>query len=288
MASENQTEVQYRESVSNASVMLALSKSENKANRIYISAVPVENELSRAIDNGEITPDMDFKERSRKLADNYGWDVTEARKIWAFGPDDNSNILVDVSKGVENLAEVKEEIIAGFQLAVKEGPISGEPLRGVRFNIVDATLATDSSERSGQLVTATRRAVYAALHLAEPRLLEPFHLATIQVSSDGLAYVHTALSRNGAEVYDEHQPDPSSPYTIDAALPVAQSSVLEADLQNLPRGEASVNFAHSHWEIIPGSPVDPTTKAGKLAAQVRLRNGLAAEIPPVETYHDKL
>ena len=29
----------------------------------------------------------DAKLQGRKMADEYGWDVTEARKIWAFGPE---------------------------------------------------------------------------------------------------------------------------------------------------------------------------------------------------------
>jgi elongation factor 2 len=55
------------------------------------------------------------------LADNYGWDVTEARKIWSFGPEGNGpNILVDCTKGIQNLSEAKDTIIAGFQWATLE------------------------------------------------------------------------------------------------------------------------------------------------------------------------
>ena len=35
------------------------------------------------MDDGEINPDEDMKTRARKLADDYGWDVTQARKIWS-------------------------------------------------------------------------------------------------------------------------------------------------------------------------------------------------------------
>jgi len=54
--------------------------------------------LTNAIDADEITSKEDSKLRGRKLADTYGWDVTEARKIWCFGPDTTGpNVLVDKS-----------------------------------------------------------------------------------------------------------------------------------------------------------------------------------------------
>ena len=47
--------------------------------------------------------------------------MTEARKIWCFGPDTNGpNILVDCTKGVQYLNEIKDSVVAGFQWASKE------------------------------------------------------------------------------------------------------------------------------------------------------------------------
>ena len=69
----------------------------------------------------DINPRQDYKERARQLADNYGFDVAEARKIWSFGPDCNGpNILVDCTKGVQNVNDIKDSVVAGFQWAVKE------------------------------------------------------------------------------------------------------------------------------------------------------------------------
>ena len=43
------------------------------------------------------------------------------RKIWCFGPDTNGpNILMDCTKGVQYLNEIKDSVIAGFQWATKE------------------------------------------------------------------------------------------------------------------------------------------------------------------------
>jgi len=55
------------------------------------------------------------------LGEKYEYDVTEARKIWAFGPDGTGpNLLIDCTKGVQYLNEIKDSVVAGFQWATKE------------------------------------------------------------------------------------------------------------------------------------------------------------------------
>lgn len=77
--------VGYRETVTAKSSMTALSKSQNKHNRIYAEAEPIEEELSLAVESGKVGPRDEFKARARIMADEYGWDVSDARKIWWCG-----------------------------------------------------------------------------------------------------------------------------------------------------------------------------------------------------------
>lgn len=70
---------------------------------------------------GDVTPRQEVKERARYLAEKYDYDVTEARKIWCFGPETNGpNLVIDCTKGVQYLNEIKDSVIAGFQWASKE------------------------------------------------------------------------------------------------------------------------------------------------------------------------
>lgn len=113
--------VTYRETVSEESNMTCLSKSPNKHNRLYMRAAPMPEGLPEDIDKGDINPKDDFKARARLLSERYEWDATEARKIWAFGPEGTGpNLLVDVTKGVQYLNEIKDSVVAGFQWATKE------------------------------------------------------------------------------------------------------------------------------------------------------------------------
>ena len=135
--------VPYRETVKAESSIVALSKSQNKHNRLYVKAMPIDEELSLAIENGKVNSRDDYKVRARILADEYGWDVTDARKIWCFGPETTGpNMLVDVTKGVQYLNEIKDSCVAAFQWATKEGVCAEENMRGVRFNVLDVTVSS--------------------------------------------------------------------------------------------------------------------------------------------------
>lgn len=172
--------VPYRETVKTESSIVALSKSQNKHNRLYVKAMPIDEELTLAIEAGKVNSRDDYKIRARLLADEYGWDVTDARKIWCFGPDTTGpNMLVDVTKGVQYLNEIKDSCVAAFQWATKEGVCAEENMRGVRVNVLDVTLHTDAIHRGGgQIIPTCRRVCYAACLLATPGLQEPVYLGT--------------------------------------------------------------------------------------------------------------
>ena len=75
---------------------MCLSKSPNKHNRLYVLAEPLGDELTNAIESEEISSKQEQKDRARKLADKFGWDINDARKIWCFGPETTGpNLLVD-------------------------------------------------------------------------------------------------------------------------------------------------------------------------------------------------
>jgi elongation factor 2 len=70
--------VSYQETVTGTSSMIAVSKSPNNYNRLYVTAQPLGEEVSKDIETGKITPSDDFKARARILADDHGWNVIDA------------------------------------------------------------------------------------------------------------------------------------------------------------------------------------------------------------------
>ncbi|KAF8317868.1 P-loop containing nucleoside triphosphate hydrolase protein [Clavulina sp. PMI_390] len=282
--------VGYRETVKAASSMTALSKSQNKHNRLYVSALPLEEELVREIEAGKIHARDDFKARARVLADEHGWDVGDARKIWCFGPDTTGpNLLVDVTKGVQYLNEIKDSCVAGFQWATREGVCAQESMRGVRFNIVDVTLHTDTIHRGGgQILPLCRRVCYAACLLATPGLQEPIYLVEIQCPERAIGGIYSVLNRRRGQVFSEEQRPGTPMFTVKAYLPVSESFGFAADLRSQTQGQAFPQSVFDHYEVMSGSPLDAGSGVAKIVTEIRVRKGLKPEIPPLDEYYDKL
>ena len=277
--------VSYRETVGDKSSITALSKSPNKHNRLYVSAEPLDEDVSKAIEAGKISPRDDFKLRARVLADEHGWDVTDARKIWCFGPDTSgANLLVDQTKAVQYLNEIKDSVVSGFQWATREGPIAEEPMRSVRFNVLDVTLHADAIHRGGgQIIPTARRVLYAATLLATPGLLEPVYLVEITVPEQAMGGIYGVLTKRRGHVFSEEQRPGTPLFNVKAYLPVNESFGFTADLRSNTAGQAFPQSVFDHWQILPGgSCTDPTSKPGQIVQEMRKRKGIKHEVPGVE------
>lgn len=282
--------VSYRETVSEESNQMCLSKSPNKHNRLFMRAVPMPDGLPEDIDKGEVNPRDDFKIRARYLCDKYEYDITEARKIWCFGPDTNGpNILMDCTKGVQYLNEIKDSCIAGFQWATKEGVLCDENMRGVRFNIYDVTLHTDAIHRGGgQIIPTARRVLYASVLTAAPRLLEPVYLVEIQCPENAVGGIYGVLNRRRGHVFEESQTPGTPMFVVKAYLPVNESFGFTADLRSNTGGQAFPQCVFDHWQIMPGDPTEPSSKPYQIVMDTRKRKGLKDSLPDLANYLDKL
>ena len=277
--------VAYRETVGAKSSITALSKSPNKHNRLYVIAEPLGDEVAKDIEDGKIGPRDDPKNRARLLADEHGWDVTDARKIWCFGPDTaGPNVLVDQTKAVQYLNEIKDSFVSGFQWASREGPVAEEPLRSCRFNVMDVTLHADAIHRGGgQIIPTARRVLYAAMLLGEPGLLEPIFLVEIQVPEQAMGGIYGVLTRRRGHVFAEEQRPGTPLFNVKAYLPVNESFGFNADLRSHTSGQAFPQMVFNHWQILPGgSALDPATMTGKIVQETRKRKGVKENVPGVE------
>merc|ERR1719194_166277 len=282
--------VSYRETVSEEASQMCLSKSPNKHNRLFMRAVPMPDGLAEDIDKGEVNPRDDFKIRGRYLADKYEFDITEARKIWSFGPETSGpNIMVDCTKGVQYLNEIKDSCVAGFQWATKEGVLCDENLRSVRFNLYDVALHADAIHRGGgQIIPTARRVLYASMITAEPRLMEPVYQVEIQCPENAVGGIYGVLNRRRGHVFEEAQTPGTPMFVVKAYLPVNESFGFTADLRSNTGGQAFPQCVFDHWQILPGDPMQENTKPHQIVEECKKRKGLKPGPPSLDNYLDKL
>jgi elongation factor 2 len=283
--------VSFCESVSAESERQMVSKSPNKHNRIYMTAEPLGDEFSTAVDDGSIAISGEVKVRARFICDTFNWDITDARKIWTFGcpPDAKCNVLVDVTKGVQYLNEIKDSMVGAFIQATAAGVICEEPLRGVRCNLEDLTLHADSIHRgAGQIMPPCKRAIYACQLISEPCLYEPMYLCDITVPQNAIAGVYSTLStRRG--IVEGKEDRPGTPLSkVKAFLPVLESFGFTSLLRQNTSGQAFPQMIFSHWQPLNGDPLDDGSQCNQVVEAVRQRKGLKDELPIWQDYYDKV
>ncbi|KAN0023365.1 hypothetical protein ACTFIU_011535 [Dictyostelium citrinum] len=280
--------VSFCESVSEESKSMCLGKSPNKHNRLYMKAEPLSLNLSDDIDNGLVSFNQDVKSRANYLFENHSWDKSDAVNIWSFGPEyKGANVLVNKTKGVQYLHEIKDSMVSSFQWVSNEGVVCEEKMRGIRFNIYDVSLHTDAVHRGpGQLIPTARRVMYASELSAQPILMEPMYLVDISTPESGISGIYSVLNRRRGVVIDEERRIGTPLFNIKAYLPVMESFGLTADLRSHTAGQAFPQCIFDHWSSI--GIVGQDKRSTEVALSIRKRKGLSPKLPTLEDYNEKL
>lgn len=298
--------VSFCETVVETSSLKCFAETPNKKNKITMIAEPLEKGLAEDIENEVVSINWNRKKLGEFFQSKYDWDLLAARSIWAFGPDNTGpNILVDdtlpseVDKAL--LGSVKDSIIQGFQWGTREGPLCEEPIRNVKFKILDAVVSTDSLHRGGgQIIPTARRVAYSAFLMATPRLMEPYLFVEVQAPADCVSAVYTVLAKRRGHVTQD-APVPGSPlYTIKAFIPAIDSFGFETDLRTHTQGQAFCLSVFHHWQIVPGDPLDksivirplepqpPIHLAREFMIKTRRRKGLSEDVSINKFFDDPM
>jgi len=300
--------ISYRETVTAESSMMCLSKSPNKHNRLFIKAEPLAENLNRAIETGLIFPTQDVKARAKKLKNEYDWDIGDGLKIWGFGPapedaggNYGANVLVDQTKAIQYLNEIKESVNSGLLWASRQGVLAEENMRGVRLNLHDVKLHTDSIHRGmGQIQPTARRVFFAAMLTAEPRFQEPVFLVSINAPADVQPGIMSALGACRGEFLEVTDPQ-GGQIVLTAYVPIAEtigSKPFATVLTEKTNGKGVPTYAFDHWDTMKADPLDikkdkqgewvANGKAAEILLEIRKRKGLKVEKPDLLDYFDKL
>jgi len=281
--------VPYKETVTSASSKTCFSKSPNKHNKFWVVAEPMHDDLVKDIEEGDIKAGDDAKSTARKLIDKYDWDQHDARKLWTYGPENTGpNMLIDQTKAVQYLNEIKDSVCNAFQNATCEGVIADEEMRGCRFNILDVELHADAIHRGGaQVIPTARRVFYGAQLTATPRFQEPIFLVDISTPNDCMNGVYQVFNQRRGVVFQEDSVQGTPLLNIKAYLPVSESFGFTANLRALTSGQAFPQMVFSHWEVITSDPFDKTGKIYEILMKTRKRKGMKQEVPLLEDLIDK-
>jgi elongation factor 2 len=208
-------------------------------------------------------------ERREKLM-AAGLDKDEAKGIVDIF---ESNVYIDVTKGIQHLNETMELILEGFQEVMKAGPLSKEPCMGVKVKLVDAKLHEDAVHRGpAQVIPASRQGIQAAMLMADDTLLEPYQKVFIQVPQDNMGGATKEIQgRRGIIINMTAEGDMT---IIESRAPVSELFGFAGDIRSATEGRAMWSTEFAGFDTLPAS------LTSEIVSGIRERKGLKTELPP--------
>jgi len=269
--------VVYRETAS-AQGVVAMAKSPNKHSRFWVQVEPLDQNVIDLMEKGSLFEAMGNKRINTTLREEAGWSAHEAKNVWAL--EEHRNILVDMTKGIQYLREVKETVNSGFRWAAKNGPLSDEPIRGVKVTLLDAKLHEDPVHRGpAQIMPAMKRAFWGSFLTAKPVLIEPIYKIGVSVPHQFVGEVTGLITRKRGRVTASEQKGPIT--NVKGFIPVSETFGLSADMRSATSGHAFWQTQFDHWEKVPES------LSMEVIAGIRKRRGLPEEIPKANKFIDE-
>jgi elongation factor 2 len=268
--------VVYRETAATQGVV-AMAKSPNKHSRFWVQVEPLEQNVIDLMEKGSLFEAMGYKRIGTTLREEAEWSAQEAKNVWAL--EEHRNILVDMTKGVQYLREAKETVASGFRWAAKNGPLSDEPIRGVKVTLLDAKLHEDPVHRGpAQLMPAMKRAFWGSFLTAKPVLTEPIYKIGVSVPHQFVGDVTGLITRKRGRIVSSEQKGPIT--NVTGYVPVSETFGLSADMRGATSGHAFWQTQFDHWEKVPESI------SMEVIAGIRKRRGLPEEIPRANKFID--
>ncbi len=269
--------VVYRESISKKSPSKFEGKSPNKHNRFYIEVEPLSENIIKAIYNNEIPENVKkYKNEVVKKLQELGMDKDTAKGVFGLK---GLNLITDVTKGIQYLFETRELIKEAFDEVMRSGPTASEPCQGLLVKLVDAKLHEDAIHRGpAQVIPAARNAIYGAITIAGPILLEPIQKVFISTPQDLMGDASRELNQRRAQVKDMQTE--KDMINIDAKAPVAEMFGFASAIRSATGGRVLWNTENIGFEPLP-KQLQPD-----IVKQIRERKGLKPEPYPASYYMD--
>jgi len=264
--------VVYRETVTGQTKSVE-GKSPNRHNRFYFDLEVLPDEIVSLIRNGEVSMNQQNLERRDTLI-KAGMEKDEAKNIKDIK---GTNMLIDMTKGIQYLNETMELIIEGIHEALAGGPLANEPVQNLKMRLVDVKLHEDAIHRGpAQVIPAVRSAIKGGMLVAGDSLLEPVQKIQITVPMDQMGAATSQIQGRRGQVFD--MTSEGDTITVVGKAPVAELFALAGDIRSATEGRAMWNTEFAGFELVPSNMVKEVVLA------IRKRKGLKEVLPTPSDY----
>jgi elongation factor 2 len=258
--------VVYRETVEGITPEPIEGKSPNKHNKFYIIVEPLEENVSKALEEGKIPEEklIKIKEDTIELFVENGLPREEAKKILNVY---NKSLLINASKGIQYLHETFELLKQAFKDVCNEGPLAKEPCSRIKVKVVDAELHEDAIHRGpAQVIPAVRQAIREAMLQSKPRILEPLQIIRVDVPEELIGEAMNEIQNRRGQVLNVETELGAS--IIKAKMPVSEIFGFEGALKSATQGKGFYSLINVVFEPLP------TSLQESVIAKIKQRKGL--------------
>ena len=264
--------VVYRETITGGAGPVE-GKSPNRHNRFYLELEPMDPEVVKLIQQGDVSMTQQAVERRDALI-AAGMDKDEAKNVKAI---EGTNMFIDMTKGIQYLNETMELVLEGWREALRGGPLADELVQNLKIRLVDVKLHEDAIHRGpAQVIPAVRSAVKAGLLMGGDSLLEPIQKIQITVPSDQMGAATSQIQGRRGQVFD--MLSEGDTMTVVGRAPVAELFGFAGDVRSATEGRAMWSTEFAGFELVPSGIVDDVVKS------IRRRKGLKEQLPRPEDY----
>jgi len=264
--------VVYRETAT-SKVEDVEGKSPNRHNRFYFDLEPMSEDIVKLIKSGEVSMNQPMLER-RDILMKAGMEKDEAKNVKDIK---GTNMLIDMTKGIQYLNETMELVLEGIHEALAGGPLADEPVQNLKMRLVDVKLHEDAIHRGpAQVIPAVRGAIKAGILLAGDSLLEPVQKIQITVPMDQMGAATSQIQGRRGQVFDMQSEGDT--ITVIGKAPVAELFGFAGDIRSATEGRAMWNTEFAGFELVPNSMVKEVVMA------IRKRKGLKEQLPTPADY----
>jgi elongation factor 2 len=258
--------VVYRESVAKQSPVIEV-RTPNGHNVLFFSIEQLEDEVFKAIENGEL-PQERLKKRAEqtwnKLSE-LGISNEEAR---AYREIYKGNVFEDRTRGLVLLGEVIDSIMDGWKLVVDAGPLAKEPLMKTKLILHDAKLHVDHMHRGpAQIYPALRNGMFDCLKKGGAVMFEPVQTHLIEAPVEYMGAITQLVGSKRGTILDVEQE--GSDVGIKAKIPVAEMIGWSNDLRSTTEGRGVSSLMDQEFHKLPGELQENVIR------RIRDRKGLA-------------
>ncbi|MFA5741513.1 MAG: elongation factor EF-2 [Candidatus Izemoplasmatales bacterium] len=268
--------VVYHEAINGTSQTIE-TKSPNKHNKFKMRALPLDTKIFDNLIEAKLEGKLKLKhtETIAKLQ-AAGFDTDTSKKVWAIN---NGCVLIDRTRGIQALHEIRELVIEGFMDATSEGPLAKEKCQGVVIELEDAILHEDSIHRGpAQVLPAITRGVFATMLQAGAVLYEPKQILSIMVPEDFMGAASRELGSRRTQITEMRTEGDSS--VIIGKAPVKELIGFSSAMRSATQGRAVWTAEYYGYEMLPKELQAPTIK------EIRKRKGMDEEVKSWQFFVD--